>query len=70
MDAFYSAGVYFFKNLIYELLEASDANDGIIALVNDRDKWRNKEYKKCTHNHHYHHKEESSTMLHKKRVNH
>lgn len=70
MDAFYSAGVYFFKNLIYELLEASDANDGIIALVNDRDKWRKKEYKKFTHNHHHHHKEESSTMLHKKRVNH
>ena len=71
MDAFYSAGVYLYKNLIYELLESSNANDGIIALANDRDRWRKKEYKKFTHKHH-HHKEGNgnNTMLHRKRVNH
>lgn len=72
IDAFYSAGVYLFKNLIFELVEVANANNGMIALSNERDKWRKREYKKYTHKHHHHHHKSDSEMpsLNKKRVNH
>ena len=71
-----SLSIDLFNSLIIEASREIDRNvnceitSEVIDALNDRDKWRKKEYKKFTHNHHHHHKEESSTMLHKKRVNH